>query len=145
MRKPAYEMRISDGSSDVCSSDLRDAASGSNRSPDSTALRDGAPSPDQLISEIAAARPATVADYMAAANAHYYATRDPLGAAGDFITAPEISQMFGEMIGIWIADLRSEEHTSELQSLMRISYAVFCLKKNNKKIHTAQTKEKRTV
>lgn len=47
----------------------------------------------------------TVADYMAAANAHYYATRDPLGAAGDFTTAPEISQMFGEMIGIWIADL----------------------------------------
>ncbi|NJB90386.1 SAM-dependent MidA family methyltransferase [Sphingopyxis italica] len=44
---------------------------------------------------------------MAAANAHYYATRDPLGAAGDFITAPEISQMFGEMIGIWIADLWS--------------------------------------
>lgn len=47
----------------------------------------------------------TVADYMAAANAHYYATRDPLGTAGDFTTAPEISQMFGEMIGIWIADL----------------------------------------
>src|SRR3546814_20708899 len=44
---------------------------------------------------------------MAAANAHYYATRDPLGAAGDFTTAPEISQMFGEMIGIWIADLWS--------------------------------------
>src|SRR3546814_2647174 len=31
---------------------------------------------------------------------------------------------------------RSEEHTSELQSLMRISYAVFCLKKKNKKLHT---------
>lgn len=42
---------------------------------------------------------------MAAANGHYYATRDPLGAAGDFTTAPEISQMFGEMVGIWIADL----------------------------------------
>src|SRR3546814_6256030 len=34
---------------------------------------------------------------------------------------------------------RSEEHTSELQSLMRISYAVFCLKKNNKKTHTSST------
>src|SRR3546814_4820224 len=33
------------------------------------------------------------------------------------------------------ADRRSEEHTSELQSLMRISYAVFCLKKKNKKIY----------
>ena len=36
---------------------------------------------------------------MAEANAHYYATRDPLGAAGDFTTAPEISQMFGELVG----------------------------------------------
>src|SRR3546814_9051575 len=36
-----------------------------------------------------------------------------------------------------VAQLRSEEHTSELQSLMRISYAVFCLKKNNKKTKTA--------
>src|SRR3546814_3870701 len=34
--------------------------------------------------------------------------------------------------------LRSEEHTSELQSLMRISYAVFCLKKKNKKIHSVE-------
>ncbi|UVO52575.1 SAM-dependent methyltransferase [Sphingomonas sp. SUN019] len=42
---------------------------------------------------------------MAAANAHYYATRDPLGAGGDFTTAPEISQMFGELIGAWCADL----------------------------------------
>jgi len=42
---------------------------------------------------------------MAAANAAYYATRDPLGARGDFITAPEISQMFGELIGLWGADL----------------------------------------
>ncbi len=41
---------------------------------------------------------------MAACNAHYYATRDPLGAAGDFTTAPEISQMFGEMVGACLAD-----------------------------------------
>ena len=33
----------------------------------------------------------------------YYTTRDPLGARGDFITAPEISQMFGELIGLWMA------------------------------------------
>jgi NADH dehydrogenase [ubiquinone] 1 alpha subcomplex assembly factor 7 len=68
-------------------------------------LRDGPPTPAQLIGDIAAARATTVADYMAAANSHYYATRDPLGAAGDFTTAPEISQMFGEMVGVWIADL----------------------------------------
>ena len=42
---------------------------------------------------------------MALCNAHYYATRDPLGTAGDFTTAPEISQMFGELIGLWAADL----------------------------------------
>jgi SAM-dependent MidA family methyltransferase len=41
---------------------------------------------------------------MEACNAYYYATRDPLGTAGDFTTAPEISQMFGEMIGAALAD-----------------------------------------
>jgi NADH dehydrogenase [ubiquinone] 1 alpha subcomplex assembly factor 7 len=35
----------------------------------------------------------------------YYATRDPLGAAGDFVTAPEISQLFGEMLGLWCVDV----------------------------------------
>ncbi len=46
----------------------------------------------------------TVEAYMAACNAHYYATRDPLGAGGDFTTAPEIHQMFGEMVGACLAD-----------------------------------------
>jgi SAM-dependent MidA family methyltransferase len=41
---------------------------------------------------------------METCNAYYYATRDPLGAAGDFITAPEISQMFGELVGAVLAD-----------------------------------------
>jgi NADH dehydrogenase [ubiquinone] 1 alpha subcomplex assembly factor 7 len=59
----------------------------------------------RLKARIAAEGPISVADYMAEANAHYYATRDPLGIEGDFITAPEISQMFGELIGIWLADL----------------------------------------
>ncbi|MEM6441129.1 MAG: SAM-dependent methyltransferase [Pseudomonadota bacterium] len=48
-----------------------------------------------------------VQDFMALCLGHeahgYYRTRDPLGAAGDFITAPEISQMFGELIGLWLA------------------------------------------
>jgi NADH dehydrogenase [ubiquinone] 1 alpha subcomplex assembly factor 7 len=43
--------------------------------------------------------------YMEACNAHYYATRDPLGARGDFTTAPEISQMFGEIVGAALADI----------------------------------------
>jgi SAM-dependent MidA family methyltransferase len=38
----------------------------------------------------------------------YYTTRDPLGAAGDFTTAPEISQMFGELIGLWCAEVWRE-------------------------------------
>ncbi len=42
---------------------------------------------------------------MALCNAHYYATRDPLGASGDFTTAPEIHQMFGEMVGACLADV----------------------------------------
>ena len=42
---------------------------------------------------------------MAEANTHYYATRDPFGPAGDFITAPEISQMFGELVGAALADV----------------------------------------
>jgi len=63
------------------------------------------PLEDRLRRRIAEEGPIPVADYMAEANAHYYATRDPFGAAGDFTTAPEISQMFGELAGIWLADL----------------------------------------
>lgn len=54
---------------------------------------------------IAATGPISLAHYMGEANALYYASRDPLGGAGDFITAPEISQMFGELIGVWLADM----------------------------------------
>ena len=46
-----------------------------------------------------------VAEFMALANADYYATHPAIGASGDFITAPEISQMFGEMVGLWCTDL----------------------------------------
>ncbi len=49
--------------------------------------------------------PVSIAAFMAEANSHYYATRDPFGIGGDFITAPEISQMFGELIGLWCVDL----------------------------------------
>jgi NADH dehydrogenase [ubiquinone] 1 alpha subcomplex assembly factor 7 len=60
---------------------------------------------EALIQEIAQHGPVSIADYMARANGVYYASHDPLGRQGDFITAPEISQMFGELIGIWIADI----------------------------------------
>ena len=49
--------------------------------------------------------PISVMHYMGEANARYYDARDPLGRGGDFITAPEISQMFGELIGLWLADI----------------------------------------
>lgn len=60
---------------------------------------------ERLARAITLGGPIPVSQFMAAANQHYYATRDPLGAAGDFTTAPEISQMFGELIGLWAADL----------------------------------------
>ncbi|VDC32863.1 class I SAM-dependent methyltransferase [Pseudogemmobacter humi] len=62
----------------------------------------------QLIAaRIAATGPVTLADYMADCLLHpehgYYTRREPFGAAGDFITAPEISQMFGELLGLALA------------------------------------------
>ena len=63
----------------------------------------------EIRRRIELAGPMPVAQYMALCLTDprhgYYVTRDPLGAAGDFITAPEISQMFGELVGLWLADL----------------------------------------
>ncbi len=60
-----------------------------------------------LAERIREGGPITVADYMAECLLHpvhgYYTTRDPFGAAGDFTTAPEISQMFGELLGLALA------------------------------------------
>ena len=49
--------------------------------------------------------PISLMHYMGEANARYYDSRNPFGQAGDFVTAPEISQMFGELIGLWLADI----------------------------------------
>lgn len=59
----------------------------------------------QLAKQIEAAGPISVAEYMRAANTEYYNKSDPLGVDGDFITAPEISQMFGELTGLWLSDI----------------------------------------
>src|SRR3546814_5675004 len=105
-QKTAYEMRISDWSSDVCSSDLRHAdhacrASCGRHWPIAGGDRGHAP---------------RALRRHAAAGGRRADRRKP--AAGDSVAAP--------------GRVRSEEHTSELQSLMRISYAVFCLKKKKK-------------
>lgn len=62
---------------------------------------------DILLTRIARTGPLTIADYMTEClwnpDHGYYATRNPLGAEGDFTTAPDISQMFGELIGLALA------------------------------------------
>ncbi len=60
---------------------------------------------DRIIRQIETEGPISVAEYMTLCLLDpvdgYYPTRDPLGSDGDFITAPEISQMFGEVLGLW--------------------------------------------
>src|SRR3546814_6095987 len=117
-QKTAYGMRISDWSSDVCSSDLvaRPGAHRADRDLDAVAHRDdderqrGAPAA-QFGDEFGDvhARRALIDEHRAQRHAFL---RAELGERG---------------VG------RSEEHTSELQSLMRISYAVFCLEKKKTK------------
>ena len=67
----------------------------------------------RIAALIAAQGPISIAEFMTLAlhdrDAGYYATRNPLGAAGDFITAPELSQMFGELIGLWLAQLWQDQ------------------------------------
>ena len=66
---------------------------------------------DELKVLIRLKGPITVERYMELALAHpdygFYMNRDPFGASGDFTTAPEISQMFGELIGLWAAEVWS--------------------------------------
>ena len=61
----------------------------------------------RLAAQIAITGPIGIADYFAQClldpSQGYYTTREPFGRSGDFITAPEISQMFGELVGVWLA------------------------------------------
>src|SRR3546814_4905757 len=121
-QKTAYEMRISDWSSDVCSSDL-------------TVIDDFAHNPDKVAATLAA-----VAELPGRAlrffQPHGYG---PLRQMGKELAA-SFAQGMRTGDRLFVSDPvyfggtvdRSEEHTSELQSLMRISYAVFCLKKKKK-------------
>ena len=71
----------------------------------------------EIRRRIAAAGPMPVGQYMALCLGDpehgYYTTRDPFGVRGDFITAPEISQMFGELIGLWMATVWSQMGSPE--------------------------------
>lgn len=68
---------------------------------------------ERIAALIAAQGPISVAQYMTLAlhdpEAGFYAAHDPFGGKGDFITAPEISQMFGEMLGAWCAQVWSDQ------------------------------------
>src|SRR3546814_4512901 len=118
-QKTAYEMRISDWSSDVCSSDL-------SRIGARFISREGGRMP---LAIIGAAEPLPVTYTLPVASAQVKSAVLLAGLNTPGLTTviePEATRDHTERM------LRSEEHTSELQSLMRISYAVFCLKKKNK-------------
>src|SRR3546814_2842139 len=110
-------MRISDWSSDVCSSDLC-----------SPVMR--APSASTLASLCSRLRRAEVTSWQSAARApgwRFTAMEMPMPVPQTTTPASALPEVTASATA-----LRSEEHTSELQSLMRISYAVFCLKKKKK-------------
>src|SRR3546814_4544695 len=121
-------MRISDWSSDVCSSDLRQAAG--RRRPDARAAHCQHLRRQQALS-LSDMQDTTPGD--AARGFSFVLARR---AGGLELQAPH-HPGFKPIRCDWTdAEMRSEEHTSELQSLMRISYAVFCLKKKNTTTHT---------
>src|SRR3546814_7394653 len=121
-QKTAYEMRISDWSSDVCSSDLAAGLAGIGIADDLDGL-------DQLRSAPRCLERECIEESRAEPPQRRIATsrRDKR------IFARQLGQRIDLRFGC--DQSRSEEHTSELQSLMRISYAVLCLKKKNTKHH----------
>src|SRR3546814_4475207 len=125
-QKTAYEMRISDWSSDVCSSDLLRYGRVLRQSP---ALRRHA-SPDRVHrhGNGHCVRPASIRDARASAAPRPRRRR-----------RSRRQRLQPVVADLYAAQLRSEEHTSELQSLMRTSYAVFCLKKNTQTLNNKIT------
>src|SRR3546814_7754468 len=127
-QKTAYEMRISDWSSDVCSSDLISYAGvvivGVGLIAEGVMTMGGLIA-CSILSGRAVAPLGQIATLLSRMTATRTAYRQLNGLMNTPAEGPE-----GEPL-VLAATERSEEHTSELQSLMRISYAVFCLKKKN--------------
>src|SRR3546814_9237530 len=137
-QKTAYEMRISDWSSDVCSSDLAkliehkllDAVSPEEwaarelRCGDATAFQGS----ERDVMFLSMVKAPDADKRLSAQTADTYVQRFNVAAS----RAKDQMWVYHSMPREALTnagDMRSEEHTSELQSLMRISYAVFCLKK----------------
>src|SRR3546814_8037407 len=128
-------MRISDWSSDVCSSDLA-KASGAQRFCMGAAWRSPTARQVDAIVDMVAAVKAMGLETCVTLGMLKEGQAERLRDAGldyynhNLDTSPEF---YGSIISTRSYQDRSEEHTSELQSLMRISYAVFCLKKKKYK------------
>src|SRR3546814_2556879 len=131
-QKTAYEMRISDWSSDVCSSDLDGSDNKTGK---------GASAPFLLARTDEYGAPAAGSERLRTFDPPPQGEGDHPSGGGGAQAVYAVLDLMGRISGngararylIGKANrLRSEEHTSELQSLMRISYAVFCLKKKNK-------------
>ena len=79
---------------------------------------------DELIVRIAANGPLTVAEFINDCLLHpkygYYTTRTPFGREGDFTTAPEISQIFGEMLGLWLAQIWRDQGCASTFALVEL-------------------------
>src|SRR3546814_1161418 len=132
-QKTAYEMRISDWSSDVCSSDLArgNAEYALHCRMESAVDGDGSCSPHcNACGLVWFDRDIETAITRGGGMRH-----DVVVDPDDRITDFEVGR----------GRTRSEEHTSELQSLMRISYAVFCLKKKKQTAHTAKTSSRKCI
>src|SRR3546814_4401107 len=120
-QKTAYEMRISDWSSDVCSSDLSTKRAFRRHSSHSSSTTESATMPEPT--------PKTADPSLA----------DVSGVSRRVLIATLNRERQPPLPPSSCPAPRSEEHTSELQSLMRISYAVFCLKKTKEPTHIKNT------
>src|SRR3546814_7607035 len=130
-QKTAYDMRISDWSSDVCSSDLQAALAAGLARPLAVVNIGGVanvtwigPGEDRVLAFDTGPGNALINDWVEQHGLEPLDRDGALAAAGRVDAA-----ILAGLLDNPYFERRSEEHTSELQSLMRISYAVFCLKK----------------